>query len=162
MSKKLTYLIIHCTATPEGREVTSDEIRKWHTSPSPKGRGWKQVGYSDMIHLDGTLENLVPYNNDDIVDAWEITNGVKGYNSISRHVVYVGGVDADNVRKAKDTRTWLQELKMITYVKETIARHPHILVGGHNQFNNKKACPSFNVPSWLRAIGIPEKNIYKK
>ena len=74
MSKKLTYLIIHCTATPEGREVTSDEIRKWHTSPPPKGRGWKQVGYSDMIHLDGTLENLVPYNNDDIVDAF--TQGI--------------------------------------------------------------------------------------
>ena len=161
MSKPLTYLVIHCTATPEGRDVTSDEISRWHTSPPPKGRGWKQVGYADMIHLDGRVENLVPYNNDDIVDAWEITNGVSGINSIGRHVVYVGGVEANDVKKARDTRTWLQELAMIKYVKETIARHPNIKVAGHNQFA-KKACPSFDVPKWLSAIGIPKKNIYIK
>jgi len=161
MSKPLTYLVIHCTATPEGRDVTSDEIRRWHTSPPPKGRGWKQVGYADMIHLDGRVENLVPYNDDDIVDVWEITNGASGINSISRHVVYVGGVDANDVKKARDTRTWLQELAMIKYVKETIARHPNIKVAGHNQFA-KKACPSFDVPKWLSAIGIPKKNIYIK
>jgi len=161
MSKPLTYLVIHCTATPEGREVSADEIRRWHTSPKPKGRGWKQVGYSDIIHLDGTVENLVPYNDDDVVDSWEITNGASGINSISRHVVYAGGVDANDVKKAKDTRTWLQELAMITYVKETIARHPNIKVAGHNQFA-QKACPSFNVPVWLMAIGVPDKNIYIK
>jgi len=161
MSKPLSYLIIHCTATPEGREVSADEIRRWHTSPKPKGRGWKQVGYSDIIHLDGTVENLVPYNDDDIVDSWEITNGASGINSISRHVVYAGGVSADDVKKAKDTRTWLQELAMITYVKETIARHPNIKVAGHNQFA-QKACPSFNVPVWLMAIGVSDKNIYIK
>jgi len=161
MSKQLTYLVIHCTATPEGREVSADEIRRWHTSPKPKGRGWKQVGYSDIIHLDGTVENLVPYNDDDVVDTWEITNGASGINSISRHVVYAGGVSADDVKKAKDTRTWLQELAMITYVKETIARHPNIKVAGHNQFA-QKACPSFNVPIWLMAIGVSDENIYIK
>jgi len=161
MSKPLSYLIIHCTATPEGREVSADEIRRWHTSPKPKGRGWKQVGYSDIIHLDGTVENLVPYNDDDIVDSWEITNGASGINSISRHVVYAGGVSADDVKKAKDTRTWLQELAMITYVKETIARHPNIKIAGHNQFA-QKACPSFNVPVWLMAIGVSDENIYIK
>ena len=160
MSKALTYLVIHCTATPEGREVSAEEIRRWHTAPKPKGRGWKQVGYSDMIHLDGVNENLVPYNEDSIVDNWEITNGVSGINSISRHVVYVGGVSADDVKKASDTRTWLQQLSMIKYVKETIAQHPNIKVAGHNQFA-AKACPSFDVPEWLRAIDVPEKNIYK-
>ena len=50
---RLQYLVIHCTATPEGREVTSAAIRHWHTDPVSKGgRGWKQVGYTDMIHLD--------------------------------------------------------------------------------------------------------------
>ena len=159
MSKPLTYLIIHCTATPEGREVTSDEIRRWHTAPKPKGRGWKQVGYSDIIHLDGTVENLVGYNEDDIVDSWEITNGAKGYNSISRHVVYVGGLNAN--KKPFDTRTWSQELSMITYVRNFISKHPDARIAGHNQFS-AKACPSFNVAKWLRAIGIPEKNIYTK
>lgn len=27
MGKQLKYLVLHCTATPEGREVSSDDIR---------------------------------------------------------------------------------------------------------------------------------------
>ena len=160
MSRKLKYLIIHCTATPEGRAVTSAQIRQWHTSPPPQGRGWKQVGYSDMIHTNGMLENLVPYNNDDIVDSWEVTNGASGINSISRHVVYVGGMTSDN-KDPKDTRTREQLLAMTNYIKQVVARYPDIEIAGHNQFA-AKACPSFDVPLWLRGIGIAEKNICKK
>jgi len=155
---KLRYLILHCTATPEGRNVTSDDIRKWHLSPPPVGRGWHQVGYADMIHLDGTIENLVKYDENNIVDPWEITNGAEGENSISRHIVYAGGFDKN--MKPKDTRTAQQLEAMKTYVKNTITKHPGIIVAGHNQFANK-ACPSFNVPQWLGSIGINTKNIKK-
>ena len=93
---KLRYLVLHCTATPEGREVTAADIRRWHTSPVSKGgRGWKQPGYTDIIHLDGTVERLVDNNEDANVDPWEITNGAKGYNAVSRHVVYAGGCARD-------------------------------------------------------------------
>ena len=93
---RLKLLVIHCTATPAGREVSADDIRRWHTSPLHKGgRGWSQVGYTDMIHLDGTVERLVANNEDDVVDPWEVTNGAKGHNSTARHIVYVGGVDID-------------------------------------------------------------------
>ena len=72
---KLKYLVIHCTATPSGREVSSNEIRAWHTNPVCKGgRGWKQVGYTDLIHLNGEVERLVANNEDANVDPWEITN----------------------------------------------------------------------------------------
>ena len=82
---KLKYLVIHCTATPEGREVSSAEIRRWHTSPASQGgRGWKQVGYTDLFHLNGGVERLVDNNEDAQVDPWEVTNGAKGYNSVSR------------------------------------------------------------------------------
>jgi len=156
---KLKYLVIHCTDTPEGRPVSRKDIEKWHL----KERGWKRVGYSDMIHLDGKLENLVPYDQDDLVEPWELTNGVRGHNSHSRHVVYVGG--ASEYKPAefqhyppKDTRTDEQRKALETYVKYTILRHPDIVVVGHNQLANK-ACPSFDVPSWLRSIGIDEKHI---
>lgn len=104
---KLQYLVIHCTATPEGREVSAADIRRWHTSPAPAGRGWKQVGYTDLFHLDGRVERLVANNEDANVDPWEITNGAAGYNSISRHIVYAGGCDAS--MKPKDTRTAAQK-----------------------------------------------------
>ena len=149
---KLTYLVIHCTATPECREVSSNDIKKWHILE----RGWSRVGYSDMVHLDGRLENLIAFDMDDEVDSWEISNGVKGYNGISRHIVYVGGLDPDFT--PKDTRTPEQLFTLETYVKYTILRHPEIKVIGHNQVSNK-ACPGFDVSKWLRLIGVNEKNI---
>ena len=99
---KLKYLVIHCTATPEGREVSGAEIRAWHTNPVSKGgRGWKQVGYTDLFHLNGGVERLVNNNEDANVDPWEVTNGVAGYNSVSR----ISSMPAGVQRMVKRLRT---------------------------------------------------------
>lgn len=150
---KLQYLVIHCTATPAGREVSAADIRRWHTSPAPAGRGWKQVGYTDLFHLDGRVERLVANNEDANVDPWEITNGAAGYNSVSRHVVYAGGCDAG--MKPKDTRTAAQKEALRKYVLDFHARHPAVKIVGHNQLA-AKACPSFDVAAWLLEIGIKQ------
>lgn len=156
MAKKLKYLVLHCTATPAGREVTGDDIRRWHTSPvSQGGRGWKQVGYTDLFHLDGSVERLVKNNEDMSVDPWEVTNGAAGYNSVSRHIVYAGGVDANDVNKAVDTRTPAQKEAMKRYVLDFHRRFPGVRIVGHNQLA-AKACPSFDVPEWLESIGIKQ------
>lgn len=150
---KLKYLVLHCTATPEGCEVSSNDIRAWHTNPVSKGgRGWKQVGYTDLIHLNGEVERLVDNNEDANVDPWEITNGAKGYNSISRHVVYVGGVVADG-KTTKDTRTKAQKAAMEAYVKEFHKRHPNVRIIGHREVAAKD-CPSLDVQVWLKEIGV--------
>ena len=150
---KLQRLVIHCTATPEGREVSQADIRHWHCDPVNKGgRGWKQVGYTDMIHLDGKVERLVDNNEDAQVDPWEITNGAKGYNSTSRHVVYVGGCEAHSP-KPKDTRTAAQLKAMEAYVKDFHRRFPSVRIVGHNELA-AKACPSFDVQAWLKEIGM--------
>ncbi len=150
---KLKYLVLHCTATAEGREVTAAEIRRWHTSPvSEGGRGWKQVGYTDLIHLDGTVERLVENNEDAEVDPWEVTNGVKGYNSVSRHVVYAGGVAKDG-KTPKDTRTEAQRMAMAAYVSDFHRRFPDVRIVGHNELV-AKACPGFDVQSWLHQLKI--------
>lgn len=152
----LQRLVLHCTATPEGRKVTSNEIRAWHTNPVSKGgRGWKQVGYTDMIHLDGRVERLVKNNEDANVDPWEISNGAKGYNSTSRHVVYVGGVAKDG-KTPKDTRTPGQLKAMEAYVQDFHRRFPSVRIVGHNELA-AKACPSFDVQEWLQSIGIRQK-----
>lgn len=152
-AKPLKYLVIHCTATREGREVKSSEIRHWHTDPVSKGgRGWKQVGYTDLIHLDGEVERLVENNEDANVDPWEITNGANGYNSVSRHIVYVGGVASDG-KTTKDTRTGEQKQALETYVKEFHRRFPKVRIIGHREVAAKD-CPSFDVQAWLKTIGI--------
>ena len=171
---KLEYLIAHCTATPEGRDIKKEDIIRWHMSPKKDGgRGWDRLGYSDMIYLDGSLINLTPYNQDSKVDPWEITWGAKGVNSKSRHFVYAGGLDIhpelchmENLDELEfnekyvpaDTRTPAQLDTMEIYIKYMIKRHPHIKVGGHDQVSSKP-CPSFNMTKYLRSIGVSEKNI---
>lgn len=150
--KPLKYVVIHCTATPAGREVSAANIRQWHLI----GRGWSQVGYSDFIHLDGTIENLVPYNADSLVEPNEITNGVKGMNSQCRSIAYVGGVDLKN--KPADTRTTEQKLALKTYIRMLLEMNPSVKVALHNDFTNK-ACPSFT-HQWLIDIGVPKSRIY--
>lgn len=151
--KELKRLVIHCTATREGREVTGAEIRHWHCDPVSKGgRGWKQVGYSDLIHLNGGVENLVKYNEDGIVDPWEVTNGAAGYNGTSRHVVYVGGLASDG-KTARDTRTAAQKEALKKYVRAFIRQHPGAEVVGHRDLPGvRKACPSFDVKTWLKEV----------
>lgn len=165
--QKLKYLVIHCTATPEGRDVSAADIRRMHTSPNPRGRGWRQVGYTDLFRLDGTRERLVENNEDAFVDGWEITNGATGYNSVSRHIVYAGGLDKQ--MKPKDTRTAAQRKAMAEYVRDFHKRHPDVKIIGHRDLspdrNNNgkiepcewmKACPSFDVSEWLQSIGIKQ------
>jgi N-acetylmuramoyl-L-alanine amidase len=187
--KKLEFLVIHCSATPEGEFITAEQIYRAHLGPcdlaggrvswdgktydsrahlpdisfhgrklrSIVGRGWKQVGYSDIVHTDGSLQNLVPYDWDDTVQPREQTNGALGINEKARHVVYIGGIDKNG--KAKDTRTDLQKQRLRDYVLGTIALHQEIKVAGHNQFA-AKACPSFWVPTWAESIGVLKANIH--
>lgn len=187
--KKLKYLFIHCTATPEGRDWGKKELAISHLGPKPlmggmflfmgkkyknraaipstiiegtdlrnsTGRGWSKYGYRDMILLSGEVVNITDYDNDVWVEAGEVTNGALGYNEVSAHVVYVGGVSA-NGKLAKDTRNSAQRAALEVYVKGVISKHPDIIVIGHNQTANK-ACPSFSVPKWLRSIGLPEKHV---
>lgn len=151
MSREIKYLVIHCTATPAGREVTSDEIRRWHTSPPPEGRGWKQVGYTDLFHVNGGIERLVDNDEDDQVDTFEITNGVAGHNSVCRHIVYAGGMTPDN-SKPFDSRSLMQKESMKKYVKDFMSKFPQAEVVGHRDLDPNKACPSFDVREWLNTF----------
>ena len=155
---KLTFLVIHCTATPENRVVSKQQVIDWHCAPPPKGHGWRKPGYTDMIHLDGSLENITPFDQDDEVDGYEMTNGVRGKNSISRHIVYVGGCDYK--MNPKDTRTPAQTDTLVAYVKYMVKRHPHIKIAGHYMFDSGKACPSFDVACFCEQLGISKNNVY--
>lgn len=143
MKTRIERLVIHCTSTPEGREVTAADIRHWHCTAPPIGRGWKQVGYTDMVHLDGRVERLVGNNEDAFVDGWEVTNGAKGYNGTSRHIVYVGG--KRNGHPA-DTRTEAQKAALKAYVEDFKKRFPWADVCGHRDLPGvAKDCPCFDV-----------------
>ena len=113
MKKALQYLVIHCTATPEGREVSAADIRRWHTAPvSEGGRGWRQVGYTDLFHLDGTVERLVG-NTRTHAQRKALECYVIYFHEKHPNVKIVGHRDLPGVRKACpsfDVAAWLKSI----------------------------------------------------
>ena len=159
---KLEYLIIHCSATPYDMDVTGDMIRQWHTDPKPKGRGWSRVGYSDLIRRNGHIEQLQDYDEDQWVEANEITNGAKGYNGNSRHICLAGGIDKEGKVYKGDFYDFFTDAQFVAlqdYVKRFLGVHPQCKVIGHYKVNDHKVCPGFDVPEYLKLINIPQENI---
>ena len=135
--RKITEIIVHCTATPEGREVSISEIRQWH-----KQRGFSDVGYHYVVHLHGDVENG---RDVDIIGAH-----CTGHNAHSIGVCYVGGVAKDG-NTPKDTRTLQQKaalLKLLTELKKT---YPGVKIYGHRDFA-RKSCPSFDATSEYKIL----------
>lgn len=128
------------------------------------GRGWKVPGYADMITRDGEVVNIVPYNNDDVINASEITNGATGYNSNSRHVVLAGGWSKDGKiknGKHEDGSYFLpQELytpeqinALLEYINRQRKLVPNVIIVGHNELS-QKTCPNFDVQLFLKNHNI--------
>jgi N-acetylmuramoyl-L-alanine amidase len=134
--RKLTRIILHCTATPDGRHVDVDTIRSWH-----KKRGWSDIGYHYVIYLDGSV-----HAGRDVAKAGA---HVSGHNADTIGVVYVGGTDAGG--KAKDTMNDAQQTAFVNLVKHLRDQYGPLTLHGHNEYA-AKACPSFNVKQkfgWL-------------
>lgn len=124
-------IVIHCTATPEGRHVSLETVRGWH-----KDLGWADIGYHWLVLLDGTVVAGRP--------EAKVGAHVSGRNATTLGVAYVGGVAKDG-KTAKDTRTPAQKAALLSHTKALLARYPTIgKVSGHNQYA-AKACPSFDV-----------------
>ena len=136
--RELKRIIIHCTATPEGKHFDVATIRRWHV----KDRGWKDIGYHYVIYLDGSVNEGRPVE--------QVGAHTSGHNADSIGIVYVGGCDAK--MKAKDTLNEAQETAMVNLIKALREQHGELSLHGHNEYA-AKACPSFKVKdkfSWLK------------
>ena len=125
--RNIDEIILHCTATPEGRHVSLEEVRDWHV----RGNGWSDIGYHYLILLDGTICDGRPL---DKSGAHCI-----GHNSRSIGIAYVGGCAADGTTP-KDTRTPEQRAALKKLVAALQQRFPAATVHCHNEFA-AKACP---------------------
>ena len=140
--RKIDKIIIHCSATPEGRDISTETIRSWHV----KGNGWSDIGYHFVIELDGAVKNGRALH--------KMGAHTRGENAHSIGVCYVGGIDKN--KNAKDTRTDAQKDSLNKLISALMLDHSEASVHGHNEFS-AKACPSFDVQ---KEFGV--KTIVKK
>ena len=140
----INEIVVHCTATPEGRAVSVAEIRRWH-----KERGWSDIGYHFVVHLDGKVDIGRPVS--------QVGAHVAGRNANTIGVTYIGGVD--KAGKPKDTRTTLQKAALLQLLKRLIGQYPDIkLISGHRDYANK-ACPSFDARKEYAALTISRPDL---
>lgn len=137
--RKINYIVLHCTATQSFATVEAIQ-NYWKNN-----LGWKMPGYHYIISANGGVKRLATED--------QVTNGVAGYNANSIHISYIGGID--KAGNPQDTRTPEQKDAQIKLLKTLRAKYPMAIIQGHRDFPGvKKACPSFDVKSWLKEVGL--------
>lgn len=126
--KKVKYIIVHCSATPEGKDYTAADIDRWH-----RQQGWECIGYHYVVRLDGMLEpgRSIKYQG----------AHCKPLNAVSIGICYIGGLSKDG--KPKDTRTDVQKMVLYNFLAELKEQYPDAEIHGHRDFA-PKACPCFD------------------
>lgn len=135
--RDIKYIVVHCTATQPETEKRAI-LDYWKNNLK-----WKNVGYHYLIDRFGVIHELARLD--------QITNGVKGFNSVSVHLSYIGGIDTKG--KPKDTRTPNQKYAMEVLLYELRKKFPKAKIQGHRDFPNvNKACPSFDAKTEYKNI----------
>lgn len=135
--RKIDKILVHCAATPEGKNFTVEDIDKWH-----RARGFKKIGYHFVIYNDGSVHKGR--------DIEEIGAHCTNHNSRSIGICYIGGVAKDG-KTPKDTRTEPQKIALLELLKELKVKYPKAEIYGHRDFANK-ACPSFDARTEYKNI----------
>ena len=127
--RNIKELIVHCSATPEGKDYSVDTIRQWHLQ-----RGFSDIGYHYVVYRDGSIH----IGRDESIIGAHCT----GHNTNSIGVCYIGGCASDG-KTPKDTRTTEQKQSLVKLLKELKTKYPQASIHGHRDFSSK-ACPSFD------------------
>ena len=138
--RNIKYIAVHCTASHQS--MTIEGLKQEF-----KRKGWVNPGYHYVVSPDGKITQLLDEN--------KVSNGVKGFNSVSINVAYIGGIDTNS--KPTDNRTTAQKASLRSLLKMLHKKYPTAVIQGHRDFSpdlNKdgrvtpnewmKACPCFN------------------
>lgn len=135
--RNIKEIIVHCSATAEGKDFTVAQIRQWHLQ-----RGFTDIGYHYVIYRDGSIH----------VGRSEEVSGAHctGHNTISIGVCYIGGCASDG-KTPKDTRTAAQKKALLELLRELKKKYPSAKIHSHRDYANK-ACPSFDATKEYSSI----------
>lgn len=141
--RKITHLIIHCSATRADRELPVDELEAIH-----RRRGFRGIGYHYYVRKDGTVLGTRSL---EIIGAH-----CRGQNTHSIGICYEGGLDARG--NPADTRTPAQHSALRLLAAQLLKQFPDARLCGHRDFSPDqngngeiepeewiKQCPCFDV-----------------
>lgn len=114
--RTITLIIIHCSATPEGRSLSFEECRRDHIMH----RHFRDIGYHFYITRDGTVHDGRPIE--------KVGAHCEDHNSHSIGICYEGGLDANG--KPADTRTEAQRKALKSLVERMHRLFPKALIVG--------------------------------
>ena len=137
--RNINEIIVHCSATPEGKDFTVADITRWH-----KARKFRTIGYHFVIYRDGSIHAGRPLE--------EPGAHCVGHNKNSIGVCYIGGCAADG-KTPKDTRTEAQKSALLDLLKRLHAQFPNATIRGHRDFA-AKACPSFDATKEYKKLAM--------
>nr|WP_314698278.1 N-acetylmuramoyl-L-alanine amidase [uncultured Prevotella sp.] len=136
----IKYIAVHCTASHQSQTIEG-------LKQEFKRKGWVNPGYHYVVSSDGKITQLL--------DEDKVSNGVKGFNSVSINVAYIGGIDTNG--KPIDNRTDAQKASLRSLLRMLHKKYPTAFIQGHRDFSpdlNKdgkitpnewmKSCPCFN------------------
>ena len=132
MSRKITLIVVHCSANREGSPLRLADIDRYHRS-----LGWQGCGYHYVIPTDGAIERGRPLE--------RVGAHCRNHNRHSVGVCYIGGLAADG--KPADTRTAAQRKALRLLLERLHQQYPEALIVGHRDLDPRKACPCFDVVS---------------
>lgn len=125
--RKINEIIIHCSATPNGRFHNAADIRRWHI----EGNGWDDIGYHYVILTDGMTEKGR--------DESKVGAHARGHNRNSIGICMIG----------TDVFKEMQWYRLRELVAQLLTKYPAAKVIGHNEISHK-SCPGFDVQEWFK------------
>ena len=136
--RSINEIIVHCSATPEGRDYTVEDIKRWHLQ-----RGFSTIGYHYVVYRDGSIHEG---RSVDLAGAH-----CTGHNTHSIGVCYVGGLEKDG-KTPKDTRTDKQREGLAWLIKSLKDVYPRARVLGHRDTSPDKNHNGIIEPSeWIKS-----------
>ena len=141
--RTITLIIIHCSATPEGKSLSAEACRLDHILH----RGFRDIGYHFYITRDGEIHRGRPLE--------KVGAHCRNHNSHSIGICYEGGLDC--MGQPKDTRTCWQKHSLRVLILTLLKEYPDCRICGHRDLSPDlngngeiepeewiKACPCFN------------------
>jgi len=141
-TRKITLIILHCTATRVNQEVTIQDIEHWHLK-----RGFQSIGYHFIVDREGTIHQGRPIE--------KVGAHCKNHNQHSIGICYIGGLDPKG--QPSDTRTLAQKRSLRQLLEQLHRDYPKAIICGHRDMSPDlnhdgkitaneytKLCPCFN------------------